>query len=262
MENNKKAILVISFGTSYVEIREKTIRAIEKDITIAYPEYEIRSAFSSEVILRVLAERDKLKIDNVRDAMRRLIADGYTEVFVLPTHVIAGDEYEDMVETVMEFSEKIGKLTIGTPLLFETEDYRKVIEAVMEQFQELSEKEALVLMGHGMRHCINTVYVALDYQFKEMGYKNVFVGTIEAYPGLETVVRKVMAYKPEKVILLPLMVVAGYHAFNEMAGVEEDSWKSVFEKMGCRVECILKGLGEFQSVRNIYLDHISKGIEQ
>lgn len=262
MENNKKAILVISFGTSHADTREKTIGAIEMDIAAAYPEYEIRRAFTSGMILRVLAERDKLKIDNVKEAMRRLVEDGYTEVFVQPTHVIAGDEYDDMVETVLEFRDKIETLTIGTPLLFETEDYRKVIAAVMGQFPELSEKEALVLMGHGTGHCINAVYAALDYQFKDMGYKNVFVGTVEAYPDLETVERQVKEYGPEKVILLPLMVVAGDHAVNDMAGAEEDSWKSVFEEAGFEVECILKGLGEFRAVRDIYLEHIARAMEE
>ena len=261
MEDHKKAILVVSFGTSHADTRERTIGAIETDIAAAYPGYEIRRAFTSGMILKVLAERDRLKIDNVREAMSRLAEDGYAEVFVQPTHVIAGDEYDDMTEAVMEFKSRFEKLTVGTPLLFEAEDYTKVIEAVMAQFPKLTEKEALVLMGHGTEHCINAVYAALDYQFKDMGYKNVFVGTVEAYPSVETVEKQVNAYHPEKVILLPLMVVAGDHAVNDMAGEEEDSWKSVFEKAGYKVECILKGLGEFESVRKIYLEHISSEIE-
>ena len=135
-----------------------------------------------------------------------------------------------------------------------------MIKAVMDQFPSLSDQEALVLMGHGTEHCINPVYAALDYQFKEKGFKNVFVGTVEAYPDIAVVEKMVADYNPKKVILLPLMVVAGDHASNDMAGDEEDSWKSIFEKSGYEVECILKGLGEFQSIRDIYLEHISQDI--
>jgi sirohydrochlorin cobaltochelatase len=257
MTNNKKAILVVSFGTSHAETREKTIGAIEKDVAAAYPDYEIRRAFTSGMILKVLKNRDGIMIDNVEEAMARLLNDGFREVVVQPTHVIPGDEYDDMVSAVVAFEDRFDAVTIGTPLLYSTEDYQKVIGAVMEQFPALSEKEALVLMGHGTGHPINAAYGALDYQFKDMGYPNVFVGTVEGYPEVETVLKMIAAYGPEKVVLLPLMVVAGDHAVNDMAGEEEDSWKTIFEEAGYQVECILKGLGEFQSIREIYLSHLA-----
>lgn len=261
MTNDKKALLVVSFGTSHAETREKTIGAIERNIASAYPEYEIRRAFTSGMILKVLEKRDGIVIDNVAEAMGRLASDGFQEVLVQPTHVIPGDEYDAMVEDVNNYTDRFKKITIGTPLLYHTEDYRKAICAVMEQFPDLAEREALVLMGHGSEHPINAVYAALDYQFKDMGYGNVFVGTVEAYPDIDTVLKKVEAYRPEKVILLPLMVVAGDHAVNDMASDEEDSWKSIFEEAGFEVSCILKGLGEFQSIRDIYLEHIASILE-
>ena len=257
---NRKAILVISFGTSHADTREKTIGAIEKEIADTYADYEIRRAFTSGMILKVLANRDNVIIDNVKEAMDRLVRDGFQEVFIQPTHVIPGDEYDDMVEVIMQFIDRFEKLTIGKPLLFNTEDYRKVIKAIMDQFPSLSDQEALVLMGHGTEHCINGVYAALDYLFKEMGFANVFVGTVEAYPDIAVVEKMVADYHPKKIILMPLMVVAGDHASNDMAGDEEDSWKSIFEKSGYEVECILKGLGEFQAIRDIYLEHISQEI--
>ena len=260
MKTNKKAILVASFGTSHEDTREKTIGAIEKDIAAAYPDYEIRRAFTSGMILKVLANRDNLHIDNVKEAMERLVEEGFEEVFVQPTHVIPGDEYDDMVYEVMEFSGKIEKLSIGMPLLYSTEDCGAVIRAVVDQVPELKEKDALVLMGHGSEHPINAVYAALDYQFKQLGYSNVFVGTVEAYPDIEIVAEQVESFHPNKIILMPLMVVAGDHAVNDMAGEDDDSWKSVFEKAGYQVECILRGLGEFQSIRDIYLEHIAQGI--
>lgn len=261
MTERKKALLAVSFGTSHAETREKTIGEIERNIAAAYPEYEVRRAFTSGMILNVLEKRDGILIDNVAEAMNRLVGDGFHEIMVQPTHVIPGDEYDDMVADVMMFRDRFDKITVGTPLLYRTEDYRKVICAVMGQFPGITDREALVLMGHGTGHPINAAYPALDYQFKDMGYPNVFVGTVEGYPEAETVLKQVKAYGPDKVIMLPLMVVAGDHAVNDMAGDEEDSWKTIFENAGFEVECILKGLGEFQSIRDIYLEHIAQALD-
>ena len=257
MTDEKKALLVVSFGTSHAGTRERTIGAIERNIAAAYPKYEVRRAFTSGMILNVLEKRDSIIIDNVAEAMNRLISDGFREVLVQPTHVIPGEEYDDMAADVMMFQDRFDKIAVGNPLLYCTEDYRKVVCAVMEQFPDLSDKEALVLMGHGTGHPINAAYAALDYQFKDMGYANVFVGTVEGYPEIQTVLKNVEEYRPENVVLLPLMVVAGDHAVNDMAGEEADSWRSVFEKAGFGVECVLKGLGEFQTIRDIYLEHIA-----
>ena len=259
---NKKAILVASFGTSHADTRDRTICAIEKDIASTYPDYEIRRAFTSGMILNVLAKRDGIIIDTVSSAMDRLVREGFHTVLVQPTHVINGDEYDDMVEDVMKYQGNFEELIIGSPLLTSTEDYQKVILGIMEKFPELDKKDALVLMGHGTEHHVNAVYAALDYRFKEMGYSNVFVGTVEAYPDVEVVLKQVKAYHPQKVILLPLMAVAGDHASNDMAGEEKDSWKSIFENEGYEVSCILKGLGEFKAIRRIYLEHISTAMSQ
>lgn len=259
---SKKALLVVSFGTSHAETREKTIGAIERDIAASYPEYEVRRAFTSGMILKVLAKRDGIFIDNVAEAMNRLISDGFQEVLVQPTHVIPGDEYEGMVADVMMYKDQFDKLAIGTPLIYHKEDYAKVIPALIEQVPQLGNREALVLMGHGAEHPIDSVYAALDYRFKDIGHHNVFVGTVEGYPDLDTVFRHVNDFHPDRVILMPLMVVAGDHAVNDMAGDEEDSWKTVFEKAGYEVECILKGMGEFQAIRNIYLEHIAQEAEK
>jgi len=262
MTKEKKAILVTSFGTSHTDTLEKTIAAIEKDIAAAYRDWEVRRAFTSGMVLKVLAERDGIAIDNVAEAMNRLVSEGFREVLVQPTHVIPGDEYEKMKADAEMFSGRFDMLTICRPLLTRPEDYKKLIRAIMEQFPDLKESEALVLMGHGTEHPINAAYAALDYGFKEMGFRNVFVGTVEGYPDVETVLRLVGSFQAEKVILLPLMVVAGDHAVNDMAGDEEDSWKNIFKRAGYEVACVLKGLGEFQSVRDIYLEHVRDGMEK
>lgn len=253
----KKAILVVSFGTSYQETRDKTIGAIENDIAKAYPDWEIRRAFTSGMILRVLKKRDGLHIDNVTEAMERLVADGFENVLVQPTHIINGEEYDKMIAEIEPYFETFKKIKIGAPLLTSSQDYEEVIEAVMAQFPKLKQDEALVLMGHGTTHHTDAVYAALDYRFKAMGYANVFVGTVEGYPDFDQVKKMIHAYHPNKVILMPFMVVAGDHAQNDMAGEEEDSWNILFEREGYDVECILKGLGEFQPIREQYCKHIA-----
>ncbi|MDF2654228.1 MAG: sirohydrochlorin cobaltochelatase [Bacillota bacterium] len=258
MKSEKKAILVVSFGTSHETTREKTIGAIEREVSTAYPDYEIRRAFTSGMILRVLEKRDQIKIDNVAEAMKKLVEEGFQEVFVQPTHVIPGDEYDKMSADVTAFAGQIDVLAIGKPLLYDTDDYFAVIQGIMSELPKLGSEDALVLMGHGSEHPINAAYAAMDYRFKDEGYPNVFVGTVEGYPDLEVVLKQVKSFAPKKVTLLPLMVVAGDHAVNDMASDEEDSWKTAFEKEGFEVECILRGLGEFPAIRKIYLEHIAR----
>ncbi len=254
--NNKKAILVVSFGTSHAATRDKTIGAIEKDIAAAYPQYEVRRAFTSGMVIKVLANRDRMVVDNVSEALDRLLAEGFHTICVQPTHVINGDVNHEMVEVVSRYRDKFEEVKIGQPLLANTEDCHKVIKAIMDQFPELNDSEALVLMGHGTGNQINSVYLDLDKQFKARGYANVFVGTVEAYPGVEVVAEEVRLYNPHKIILLPLMIVAGDHACHDMAGDGADSWKSIFKGAGYEVSCILQGLGEVQAIRDIFLEHI------
>lgn len=170
------------------------------------------------MIIRKLKQRDQVQIDTVKEAFARMLADGITEVIVQPTHVIKGIENEQMMEEIRSFSEHFEKISVGEPLLSSEEDFRKVIEAVMEEQEDLEEQEALVFMGHGTEHHVNPVYAALDYMFKDLGYENVHVGTVEAYPSFASVLRLVKASDVKKVRLAPFMVVAGDHAMNDMAG--------------------------------------------
>jgi sirohydrochlorin cobaltochelatase len=252
----KQAILVVSFGTSHKETRDRTIGAIEKAIADKYPERELKRAFTSGMIMKVLKNRDNLHIDNVTEAMERLVKEGFTDLIVQPTHIINGDEYEKMMAQIEPFMDKIEKIKIGAPLLSSSEDYDATCRAVMKQLPQLKETDALVLMGHGTEHYVDAAYAALDYRFKALGYANVFVGTVEGYPDIETVLEHVKCFGPKKVILMPFMVVAGDHATNDMAGDEEDSWKFIFNNAGFEVECILKGIGEFEEIREIYIEHI------
>lgn len=257
----KKAILVVSFGTSYNDTRQKTIDAIENDIKNAYPDYEIIRAFTSQTIINKLKERDSLVIYNVKEAMEKLIKDGFDTVICQPTHIMNGYEYDDMVSEVSEYKSKFKFLAFGTPLLTSTKDYKAVANILSNEIPELQINEALVFMGHGTEHYANSAYAALDYHFKDNGNKNIFVGTVEGYPDLDTILKQMKSFNPKKIYLMPLMVVAGDHATNDMAGDEQDSWKITFKKQGYEVEVILKGLGEIQAIRQIYINHVKDAID-
>lgn len=254
-KREKKGLLAVSFGTSVNATREKTIDAIEADFREAFPEYRLYRAWTSGMIIRKLKKRDQIQIDTVSEAMERMLADGVTEVVVQPTHVINGVENDQMTADVQKYEEHFERIRFGAPLLTGEEDFCAVVEAVMDEFRDLSLEEALVFMGHGTVHCANSVYTALYYRFKDMGYPNVFLGTVEAYPSMETLMKLVRASGARRVTLAPFMVVAGDHAINDMSG-DSDSWKSRFEAEGFAVNCVLKGLGEYRGIRRLYIKHI------
>lgn len=253
-QNGKKAILVVSFGTSYQETREKTIGAIERDIAGTFPDWEVRRAFTSGMILKKLRDRDKLTIDNVAEALERLASDGFETVVCQPTHILNGEEYDDIVAAVELFRARFRAVRIGAPLLSTTEDYIQLVRIISELFSPEA-RTAVCLMGHGSTHFADSAYAALDYHFKEQGRSDIFVGTVEGYPDLDTLLRHVQAFGASRAVLTPLMVVAGDHAINDMASDEEDSWKTAFTDAGLEVRCVLRGLGEYAGIRGMYTGH-------
>lgn len=254
----KKAILAVSFGTSFEETRKKTIDRIEDDIRRAYPDYSLYRAWTSKMILRKILKRDNLHICNVREAMEQMIHDGITDLIIQPTHVINGIENDRMKEDVLFYKERFDRISFGTPLLSSEQDNREAIEALMAEWKSLPEDEVLILMGHGTTHYANAIYAALDYTFKDLGYPNVFLGTVEAYPSMESLLKHIHTVQPKKVHLAPFMIVAGDHAQNDMAGDDPDSWYCQFVQAGFSVECHLKGLGEYEGIRRIFLRHIAE----
>lgn len=252
----KKGILVVSFGTSYSDTRALTIDAIEKKIEASFPDIPFYRAWTSRMILTKLKETTGENIPTVSEALLQMKEDKITDVYIQPTHVINGIENDQMKEDALALQGDFHSISFGAPLLSSTEDMRKIVQIMGSSFADLDASEALVLMGHGSEHYANTVYPALDYMFKEMGYPYVHMGTVEAYPELLHVMELLKKSKVKTVHLAPFMIVAGDHANNDMAGEERDSWKSVFEKEGYDVVCHLKGLGEYEEVRKIFVKHL------
>ena len=251
----ERAVLAVSFGTSHRDTLEKNIAAIEAELAAAFPERTVRRAFTSGMILRKLAG-EGTHIDNVPQALERLLAEGCTDVVVQPTHVINGIENDRMKEDALSFRDSFHSISFGDPLLTTEDDSHKVIAAIAREFSHITKDQALVFMGHGTTHFANSIYAALDYTFKDKGYHNFFLGTVEAYPSMESLKKMVKAYRPKEVVLAPFMIVAGDHAKNDMAGDDPESWYSQFKDEGYEVKTVLKGLGEYEGIRSLFIDHI------
>ena len=252
----KKGILVVSFGTSHLDTMEKTIEVIEKEMEERFQECNVYRAFTSGMIIRKLKRTEGISVDTVPEALSRMASDGIEEVIIQPTHIINGIENDRMMEDLMEHMSLFKRIRVGKPLLSSVEDYKKAIHAVMAE-TELDDGEMLVLMGHGTDHHANSAYPTLEYTFHALGYSQVLVGTVESFPELKNVMAKLKIAEKKKVALMPFMLVAGDHAKNDMAG-EEDSWKSQLEEEGYEVRVIMKGLGEFRGIRQIFMEHIEE----
>lgn len=259
----KTAILVVSFGTSYNDSREATIGAIEESIAKAFPDYEVRRAFTSQIIIDKLKERDGLEIDNVEEALDRAVADGITTLVVQPTHLMDGYEYTDLADALKDYEDKFDQVVLGDPLLTSDGDFDAVVKAIAEKTASYDNGEtAICFMGHGTEADSNGIYAKMQDKLTEAGYENYYIGTVEAEPTLDDVIAAINekgTYK--KVVLEPLMVVAGDHANNDMAGDEEDSWKTIITGEGYEVECILEGLGQISAIQDIYVAHTQAAVD-
>lgn len=262
LAEEKAALLIVSTGTARAESRENALGAIEKSLAANYPDREVRRALMSETIRTLIEEQEGVRYDGFTEAMRRLVADGVTDVVILPTFVMDGSYQESLVQQAAAFEPLFDRFRIGKPLLSDAADEEALTDALIEISRPyLEENTAAVWMGHGTEHAANEVYQRLQQRLLARAENSILIGTVEAEPTLDDVLRAAKDMKAEKVVLLPLMVTAGTHAYEDMAGEEEDSWKSAFEAEGFTVECVLKGLGEYASVRKIYAAHAEEALQ-
>ena len=255
-------LLVVSFGTSFNDNRRLTIGGIEHALIDAFPELSVRRGFTSQIIIDHVLSRDGEVIDNVTEALDRAVANGVKTLVVQPTHLMHGYEYSDLVEELAAYGDAFEKIIISEPLLTSDEDFAAVARIITEATAEYDDGEtAICFMGHGTSHDSNAVYAKMQQILNDAGYKNYFIGTVESTPSLDDVLEMVKAGNYTKVVLEPLMIVAGDHANNDMAGSEEDSWKSVFEMEGYDVTCLLRGLGELEEIQQIFVQHAQAAID-
>lgn len=250
----KKALLVVSFGTSVPETRERTVFALEYALSRAFPDRTFYRAWTSRIIRRKILELEDLAIDSVHGALDRMIADGVEDLLVQPTHLLDGEENRIMTEAIQAVADKFARVRIGAPLLSTQADLEEIADILLREYP-LQDDQLFAWMGHGSEEMKENVYVRLNEILAEKGADNVVVGTVEFAPEFTPVLERIRARKPRQVCLAPLMVVAGDHAVNDMSGDEPDSWKNRVAAEGCEPLCILKGLGEYESVRAMYIEH-------
>ncbi|MFR2489221.1 MAG: sirohydrochlorin cobaltochelatase [Coprococcus comes] len=277
-------ILVVSFGTSFNDSRAENIGGVEKALQAAYPDWSVRRAFTAQIIINHVQARDDEKIDNMDQALERAVDNGVKNLVVQPTHLMHGAEYDELTEAVENYKDKFESVKIAEPLLGEVgadetainEDKAAVAEAITAEavktagFDSLDaakeEGTAFVFMGHGTSHTAKISYSQMQTQMEQLGYENVFIGTVEGEPedtACEAVIEKLKNAGYKKVILRPLMVVAGDHANNDMAGDDDDSWKSQFEASGVfdSIDTQIAGLGEIDAIQQLYVAHTQAAID-
>lgn len=257
MKKGKRAILAVSFGTSYRDAGEASIGAIEGAVAAAFPQYEVRRAFTSQRIIHKLKKQNGICIDYVGEGLERAAADGIAELIVLPTHIMAGLEYRNVAKLAEQYRNRFERLALAAPLLTDDEDYEAVMGAVTEETACWRDgRTAVCLMGHGTEAASNAVYERLQGKLWEAGYEDYYIGTVESGPSLSGMIEGIKNRRRyERVVLLPLLVAAGNHASRDMAGDQEGSWKQVLESAGFSVTCVMQGLGQLPKIQEIYVNH-------
>ena len=281
-EIGEKELLVVSFGTSFNDSRVADIKSVEDALQEANPDWSVRRAFTAQIIINHIQARDGEKIDNMEQALERAVANGVKQLVVQPTHLMHGAEYDEMCAAIDKVRDQFDSVEIAEPLLGEVGDDATVINADKEAVAKAVVAAALeesgyettaaakdagvayVLMGHGTAHVAKVTYSQMATQMAELGYENVFVGTVEGEPeetSCEAVIEAVKNAGYTTVVLRPLMVVAGDHANNDMAGADDDSWKTMFEAAGFTVNCQISGLGRIADVQALYVAHTKAAID-
>ena len=259
----EKELLVVSFGTSYNDSRRLTIGGIESAIAEAIPDYSVRRGFTAQIIIDHVERRDGVHIDNMTEALDRAVANGVKTLVVQPTHLMHGFEYDDVVAELAERAEDFEQVIVAEPLLTSDEDFDRVADIMIDLLKDYDDGQtAIVYMGHGTEHEYNKIYAQMQEVLASKGADNYYVGTVEAEPSVDDVLEAIKDKGYTKVVLRDMMVVCGDHANNDMAGDEEDSWKSIFTAAGYDVTCVLQGLGEVPEIQQIYVEHAQAAVAQ
>ena len=255
-------LLVVSFGTSFNDSRRLTIGGIEAAIADAITDFSVRRAFTAQIIIDHVERRDGIHIDNVTEALDRAVANNVKTLVVQPTHLMHGIEYDELTSTLAGYAEKFDKVVVGEPLLTSDEDFGRVADIMINLLKEYDDgKTALVYMGHGTEHESNAVYAKMQGILADKGAANYYIGTVEAAPTLDDVMAAIKDKGYTRVVLRDMMVVCGDHANNDMAGDEEDSWKSILTAAGYEVVPVLEGLGQVPEIQAIYVEHAQAAVE-
>jgi sirohydrochlorin cobaltochelatase len=255
-KEKKIGVLLVAFGSS-VESAQVSFENIDKKVKETYPGIPVKWAYTSHIIRKKLAAQGK-ELDSPEVALAKMLDEDFTHVAVQSLHTIGGAEFHDLRRSISGFTIMRGfeRVTLGNPLLATQEDMERTVEAIFATIPaERKKDEAVVLMGHGTHHPSNAFYSALNFQV-QLQDPNVFIGTVEGYPELDTIQALLQKNKIKKVYLMPFMSVAGDHAINDMAGDDDDSWKSILTKAGYEVVTVLKGTAEFDEFVEIWVDHV------
>ena len=258
MRLNEKELLVVSFGTTSAESRSLNIGAVEHAIRTVIPDsYCVLRCFTSQTIINIINKRESLRIDNITEAIERAVQNGIRILVVQPTHLMKGFEYDKLCRILSDYKDSFEKTAVGDPLLTSEEDFLRVADALIDASCVYDDgSTAFVFMGHGTEAAANGIYEKMQIIFTGKGKSNYYVGTVEAEPSLDDVISEVREGNYKRIVLRPLMLVAGNHAVNDMASQDDsESWFSRFRDAGYEVECIIEGLGQLPAVRDIYADH-------
>ncbi|MGE4549418.1 MAG: sirohydrochlorin cobaltochelatase [Intestinibacillus sp.] len=250
----KKALMVVSFGTTYPEAR-KAIEKLEKRLQDAFPDHDFFRAFTSDMVRRKVEREEAIIVPNPAELLAQLADEGYEEVRCQSLHVIFGYEYEKLLAQLAPYQDRFKHFVMGKPLLWDTGDYLCLVRALLAEMPRLGEDEAFVFMGHGTEHPANAAYALVENVFRYAGAERVYVATVEGFPHLDYVLARLEKKQIARVYLAPLMIVAGDHAQNDLAGDEDDSWKSRLLHEGYEVETHLFGLGELDAVGALFENH-------
>ena len=254
----KNGILVVSFGTTYKEARKLSLEQIENTIPSAYRNFSVYKAYTSKIVQKCIHEHEGFFVPDVNQALQKISEDGIDNIYIQPTHIIPGEEYNKILDAAGKYKDKFNIIKTAMPLLSSDKDFELTADILNHQygFNNTSSDSAIILMGHGSGHSANKCYSQFQYTLNQKGFSNVFVSTVEGFPDFDSTLNILKEHSYKNITLIPFMVTAGDHAHNDMAGNKENSWKNRLYNLGYNVIVITQGLGGIPEIQSLYLSHL------